>query len=166
MRTAARAARPFIGRVAGGRLRDRGDRVRLGQTARPGRWCVIRRAGPWPVPGRSGGPEGEGVEVVGQDRPGGPGTGAGVALEPGSVEAVASFEVADAAFGADAELGQAAVGLAGVRGVVAADKQPVGLGQMLGGPGRVEAAVERDLARPQIELGEPLAGGRAAAGTR
>jgi len=59
----------------------------------------------------SAGSDGEGVEVVGQDRPGGPGSGAVVAFESGSAQAVAAFEVADAAFGADPELRQAPVGL-------------------------------------------------------
>src|SRR4051812_33108082 len=64
----------------------------------------------------SGGSEGQRVEVVGENRPGGPGASAGVAFQAGSVEAVAPLEVADAAFGADAEAGEPAVGLAGVRG--------------------------------------------------
>src|SRR3954469_16744047 len=111
------------------------------------------------MPARSGGPEGERVEVVGEDRPGGPGAGAGVAFQARSVEAVASFEVADAALGADAELGQPAVGLAGVRGVVAADEQPVRFGQVLADGAGLEAAVEGDLAWAQVEVFESLAGG-------
>lgn len=108
---------------------------------------------------RSGGSQGERVEVVGEDRPGGPGAGAGVAFQAGSVEAVAALEVADAAFGANAELGQPAVGLAGVRGVVAADEQPLRFGQVFAdGAGR-EAAVERDLPRAQPKLAQSLTGG-------
>src|SRR3954452_13370791 len=125
-----------------------------------GRWL----AGPPAVqriasPVASGGPEGERVEVVGEDRPGGPGAGAGVAFEAGSVEAVASLEVTDAAFGADAELGQPAVGLAAVGGVAAADEQSVGFGQVLADGAGCEAAVECDLTWPQVELAESLAGG-------
>jgi hypothetical protein len=52
-----------------------------------------------------------------------------VAFHARSVEAVAAFEVADAAFGADAELRRAAVGLAGMRFVAAGDEQPVDFGQ-------------------------------------
>src|SRR4051794_41794139 len=82
---------------------------------------------------RSGGPEGERVEVVGEDRPGGPGAGAGVAFEAGSVEGVASLEGADAAFGADAELGQPAGGLAGGGGGGGAGGQAGGGGEGVGG---------------------------------
>src|SRR4051794_41760026 len=104
--------------------------------------CVVGRPGRrldgWPD--RSGGPEGERVEVVGEDRPGGPGACAGVAFQAGAVEAVASFEVADAAFGADAELREPAVGLAGVWGVGGADEQPGWVGEGGGGGGGVGSA--------------------------
>ena len=50
----------------------------------------------------SGGLDGEGVEVVGEDSPAGPGSGAVVASEPTSAHPVAAFEVADAAFVAGA----------------------------------------------------------------
>src|SRR3954465_13881451 len=104
--------------------------------------CVVGRPGRrldgWPD--RSGGPEGERVEVVGEDRPGGPGACAGVAFqagavgagrsfEGGGVEAVASLGGAVAPWGAGGNLGEPAVGLAGVWGVVAADEQPVWFGQ-------------------------------------
>src|SRR3954454_13884809 len=92
--------------------------------------------------GELGGSESECVEVVGEDRPGGPGARAGLAFQARSVEAVASLEVADAALGAHPELGQTAVGLARVRSVVAADEQPLGLGQMRADRARLEAAVE------------------------
>jgi hypothetical protein len=66
--------------------------------------------------------------------------------------------VADAAFGADAELRQAAVGLARVWGVVAADEQPIGRGQVRVDGAGLETAVERDLPWPEVELLEALAG--------
>src|SRR3954462_10167282 len=123
--------------------------------------CVVGRPGRrldgWPD--RSGGPEGERVEVVGEGRPGGPGAGAGGGFQAGAVEPVASFEVADAAFGADAELREPAVGLAGVWGVVAADEQPVWFGQVRADGAGLEAAVEGDLAWAQLEVFESLAGG-------
>ncbi len=53
----------------------------------------------------SGAADGEAVKVVGQDAPSGPGPRAGVALEAAASESVAAFEVADAPFGADAEVG-------------------------------------------------------------
>src|SRR4051794_13749035 len=99
----------------------------MGAVGRAGCWSA-RAASGEPCSARSGGSEAEGVEVVGEDRPGGPGAGAGVAFQARSVEPVAAFEVADAAFGADAELGESAVGLARVGGVVSADEKPVGLG--------------------------------------
>src|SRR4051812_27280391 len=193
MRTAARAARPFIGRgrgraaprlagvvvggaggggggggggavhragSGGGGSATGGDAVRRSGRERWAR--VSGSAGlPWVgrQPSRSCGAQRERVEVVGEDRPGGPGARAGVALEPGSVEAVASLEVADAAFGADAELGQPAVRLAAVRGVVATDEQPRGLGEVLADGAGLEAAVERDLSWPQLKVAEAVAGG-------
>ena len=45
-------------------------------------------------------PDGEGVSVVGQDRPSGPDLAAFVAFEAGSIHPVAAFEVTDPAFGA------------------------------------------------------------------
>ena len=45
----------------------------------------------------SGGPDGERVEVVGEDRPGRPGRGAAVVFEARALEAVAAVEVTDAA---------------------------------------------------------------------
>ena len=50
----------------------------------------------------SGGSDGQGVEVVGQDAPSGPGLLAVIALQPAAAHAVAAFEVADASFGAGA----------------------------------------------------------------
>src|ERR1700740_1656176 len=53
--------------------------------------------------------DGEGVSVVGQDRPTGPDLPAGVALETAAVQAVAAFEVADPALGACAVARQSAL---------------------------------------------------------
>jgi hypothetical protein len=60
----------------------------------------------------SGRPGGEGVEVVGEDRPAGPRPHPVVALEPRAAQAVAAFEVADAALGAGAVAGSALCGCA------------------------------------------------------
>src|SRR6266568_4492118 len=50
--------------------------------------------------------DGEGVQVVGQDRPAGPGPLPLVALQPAAPQPVAALEVADAPFGAGAVAGQ------------------------------------------------------------
>ena len=71
----------------------------------------------------SGGADGEGVEVVGQDRPGGPGLLALIALQPAAAKAVAAFEVADAAFGAGAVALQSALGASGARLLAPGDEQ-------------------------------------------
>jgi hypothetical protein len=63
--------------------------------------------------------DGQGVEVVGQYRPGRPGSRAVVAFEARSAQAVAALEVADAALDADPVLGQAAVGASGAGGSAA-----------------------------------------------
>ena len=47
----------------------------------------------------------------------------------------------------------------GVWGVLAADEQPIGFGQVLSDGAGLEAAVERDLARAQLKVAEALAGG-------
>src|SRR3954470_13930257 len=104
--------------------------------------ALARLSGPLGRRGRSGGAKRERVEVVGKDRPGGPGTRAGVALQARAVEAVAALEAADAPFGADAGRRQSAVGLAGVWGVLARDEQPVGPGQVVAHGAVSEAAVE------------------------
>ena len=46
----------------------------------------------------SPGPDGKGVEVVGEDRPFSPDLLAFVALQPAAVQSVAAFEVTDPAF--------------------------------------------------------------------
>src|SRR5215207_3018052 len=104
------------------------------------------------------GSDGERVEVVGEDRPGGPGALAVVAFEAAAVESVAALEVADASFGADSEFRQAPVGALGAGGAAAGDEDAVGAGQVLvDGAGR-EAAVEREVARANAERVD-LAGG-------
>src|SRR3954451_20334732 len=101
----------------------------MGAVGRAGCWSA-RAASGEPCSDRSGGSEAEGVEVVGEDRPGGPGARAGVAFQARSVEPVASFEVTDAALGAAAESGKSPVGLARARGRVSADEQSLWFGQM------------------------------------
>ena len=63
----------------------------------------------------SAGADGEGVEVVGEDRPAGPGLHPVMAFEPGAAQAVAAFEVADAALDAGAVAGSAFAGAARCR---------------------------------------------------
>ena len=63
----------------------------------------------------SGGPDGQGVEVVGEDRPSGPGLLAFIAFESAAAQAVAAFEVADASFGAGAVAAATVVGCVGSR---------------------------------------------------
>jgi len=60
----------------------------------------------------SGGSDGQGVEVVGQDAPSGPGFLAVIALAA-AAHAVAAFEVADASFGAGAVALPPALGASG-----------------------------------------------------
>src|SRR5215207_4966157 len=96
----------------------------------------------------SGGPDGERVEVVGEDRPGRPRSRSAVAFEPGSLE------VADAALDADPEAGEPPVGAFGARGLAAGDEHAVGAGQVLGDADREEAAVEREFARFELESRE------------
>lgn len=97
----------------------------------------------------SAGSDGEGVEVVGQDAPGGPRSRSIVAFEAAPAEAVAAFEVADAAFDADSEAREASVGASGAGRLAAGDEDAVG--QVFGDAGREEAAVEREFARSELE---------------
>src|SRR4051812_38738632 len=97
----------------------------------------------------SGGPDGEGVEVVAQDAPADRGASAVLAFESASARAVAALEVADTAFAADAVSGQPPVGVAGARGLSAGDEDALCLGQRGGCRPGVEAAVQRDVARGQ-----------------
>ena len=96
----------------------------------------------------SGGSDGEGVKVVGGDRPGVPGAQSVLALQPGSVEPVFAFEVADAAFGAGAVAREAALGASRAGLLAAGDEHALGVqaGERLEGRAGLEAAVERDLA--------------------
>src|SRR3954453_20902604 len=80
----------------------------------------------------SGGADGERVEVVGEDRPGGPGVGSSVAFEAAAAQALAAFEVADAAFDADPEAREAAVGASGASGSAAGDEYALGAGEGFG----------------------------------
>src|SRR3954464_12870753 len=102
----------------------------------------------------SGGSDGEGAEVVGQDRPGGPGAGAVVAFEAGAFEAVAAFEMADAALDADSEACEALVGASGAGGLAAGDEHAAGAGEVFGDADREEAAVEREVAWPEVQTVE------------
>src|SRR5215216_3577358 len=94
-------------------------------------------------------PDGEGVKVVGEDRPSGPGLHPVVVLEPRAAHAVAAFDVADPALAAgpvsrESSLRSSAAGL-----LAAGDERPLGLEAVQRPAGRagLEAAVERDLAR-------------------
>jgi len=95
----------------------------------------------------SAGSDGERVEVVGEDCPSGPGPHPVIAFEPGSAQAVAAFEVTDAAFDPGAVAGSAFAG-ASAAGFVATGELdlPVGqLGERLEGRAGLKAAVEDDL---------------------
>src|SRR3954451_18394567 len=93
-------------------------------------WCPVGGSGQLGM--LSGGADGERVEVVGEDRPGGPGAGALVAFQTGSAQAVAAFEVADAALGADPEPGESPVGLARAGRLASGDERSVWGRQVLG----------------------------------
>src|SRR4051812_34244746 len=86
----------------------------------------VRAGDPGRVGMLSGGSDGERVEVVGQDRPGGPGSRAAMALEAGALEPVAAFEVADAALDAHPKAGEASVGAPGASGLAASDEHAGG----------------------------------------
>src|SRR3954468_5451205 len=97
----------------------------------------------------SGGPDGQRVEVVGEDAPGDPGAGTGMALEAAAAEAVAALEVADATLAADAVARQAPVAAPGPRGLAAGDERVPAGGQMLGDWTGREATVDGDILRPE-----------------
>ena len=106
----------------------------------------------------SPGPDGEGVSVVGQEGPSGPDLAAFVSLEPGSVHAVAAFEVTDPAFGAGSVALQPPLGASAAGLLAAGDEHPV-RGQVvllegLAGRAGVEGAVERDLPGLDPESGQ------------
>src|SRR4051794_33729632 len=94
----------------------------------------------------SGGPDGERVEVVGQDPPGDPGASAVVAFQPAAPEDVAALEMADAAFGADAVARQAPVGASDPGALSSGDERAVARGQVFGARAGREPAVDGDLA--------------------
>ena len=66
--------------------------------ARPSRACECSPGWSWASGSVSAGSDGEGVEVVGEDRPSGPDLHPVIAFEPGSAQPVAALEVTDPAF--------------------------------------------------------------------
>src|SRR3954453_15340597 len=92
----------------------------------------------------SGGVDGERVEVVGEDRPAGPGLLAGVALEAAAAEGVAAFEGPDAPLGAGAVARQAFAGAARAGLVAAGHEDPLGreLGELVLGHLRPKRPVD------------------------
>ena len=74
----------------------------------------------------SSGSDGEGVSVVGQDRPSGPDLAAFVAFEARSVHPVAAFEVADPAFGSGSVALQPSLGAPAAGLLAAGDEDPLG----------------------------------------
>ena len=69
----------------------------------------------------SAGSDGEGVKVVGEDRPSGPGLHPVVALQPGPAQSVAAFEVADPSFAPGPVAGEAFAGSSAAGFVAAGD---------------------------------------------
>ena len=104
------------------------------------------------------GSDGEGVSVVGQDRPSGPDLAAFVAFESASVQAVAAFEVTYSAFGAGSVTLQPALGASAAGLLAAGDEHPVWIQvvvfERLAGRARVEPAVQGDLSWPDPEPGQ------------
>lgn len=96
-------------------------------------------------------PDGERVGVVGEDPPGDPGSDALVAFESAALEPVASFQVADPALAADPEARETAIGALGAGGLSTGDEDTIRARQVLGDAGGKEAAVERELAWPELE---------------
>jgi hypothetical protein len=95
------------------------------------------------------GSDGEGVEVVGEDRPRGPDLHPVIALEPGAAHAVAAFEMADAALDPGAVARSAFAGAARAWLVAAGELDLVvgQVGERMFGRAGEEAAVGHDLAR-------------------
>ena len=62
--------------------------------------------------------DGEGVKVVGEDRPSGPGLHPVVVLQAAAAQSVAAFEVADPPFAAGPVAGEASLGSSASRAVV------------------------------------------------
>src|SRR5919201_6389580 len=100
-------------------------------------------------PGLSGALDGEGVQVVGQDRPAGPDPLALVTLEAAAPQVVAALEVADAALAAGPVAGQPLAGASGAGLGPPGDERPrrCQACQGLLGRTRHEAAIQRDLTR-------------------
>src|SRR5256885_761319 len=115
-----------------------------------GRFCVLvfSATGVLVTDARSvsGALDGEGVEVVGQDRPAGPGPGAVVASEAAAAQTVAALEVADPALAAGAVAGQALLGPARRR-VLSPGDEDVRVGEVVVGGIDREPPIERDLQR-------------------
>src|SRR5215203_3719892 len=110
------------------------------------RWWLVG-----PIRVLSAGVDGQGVQVVGQDRPAGPDSLALVTLQPAAAQVVAALEVADAALAAGAVAGQPPAGAAGAGLGPSRDERPGGCqpGQGLGGGAWHEAAIQGDLAWPR-----------------
>ena len=91
----------------------------------------------------SGGSDGQGVEVVGEDAPSGPGLLAVIAHQPAAAHAVAAFEVADASLGAGAVALQPALGASGAGLLAPGDEDPFGteVFELLGRRANGEATV-------------------------
>src|ERR1700692_3186981 len=119
----------------------------------------------------SAGPDREGVKVVGEDRPGGPGVHSNLSLQSGSPQPVAALEVTDPALGSCAVSAESPLGSFGAGLLAAGDEHTVGcnLFERFGGGLLLEAPVERDLPWSQPEplefcccVGEQLVLGRVA----
>ena len=136
-----------------GKTLERAKRPRPGWWARPFRceWVALVRSG-FSV---SVGSDGERVEVVGEDRPAGPDLLALVAFEAAAVEAVAAFEVADAALGAGSVALQPPLGAFGAGLLAAGDEHPLGREAAEGLAGRAGCGSRRR-ALPRAGEPEPL----------
>jgi hypothetical protein len=120
------------------------------------RWWLVG-----PIRVLSAGVDGQGVQVVGQDRPAGPDSLALVTPQAAAAQVVAALEVADAALAAGAVAGQPPAGAAGAGLGPSRDERPGGCqpGQGLGGGAWHEAAIQGDLAWPKpqaVQLGRGL----------
>src|SRR5687768_5149099 len=97
----------------------------------------------------SAGPDGEGVEAVGEDRPPGPDLHPVIAFQPGAAHAVAAFEMADSALDPGAVARSAFAGAARAWLVAAGELDLVvgQRGERVFGRAGEEAAVAHDLPR-------------------
>src|SRR5438128_2648732 len=95
----------------------------------------------------SPGPDGEGVAVVGEDRPLSPDPLAFVAFQPAAVQPVTALEVADPALGPGSVAPQPPGGALGSWLLAASDEHLLGRQVLERGVGRAghEATIERDL---------------------